>query len=102
MPRAQRALGQDEITFDKPTRLRVDHARHLHPVDERDDEGNDPKTGVQQGGQHDGQEQRGEGHHEISKAHQSIADAAARIARHDAHDHADGDSHAIGDEPDHQ
>ena len=50
MPGAKRAFGQNKIPLYEPARLGIDDARHLHPVDERDHERDDPQAGSQQRG----------------------------------------------------
>ncbi|MNF18797.1 hypothetical protein D3C80_2231150 [compost metagenome] len=44
MPGTERPLGQDEVALHQSARFGVDDARHLHPVDERDDHGDDPEA----------------------------------------------------------
>ena len=69
-PRAQRPFRRDEVAGREGGSLGIDHPRRLHPVHQRDDHGDDPERGLEDRGQADRQQQRGEGHHQVGEAHQ--------------------------------
>ena len=102
MSRPERAFGKNEIALHEPARLGEDDPRHLDPVHQRDHHGDDPEARAEKGREHDRQQQRRKGHHEIGEAHDRIADETAEIARHHADDHPDEDRDAVRDEADDQ
>ena len=84
------------------TRLGVDDAGGLDPVHQRDHQRDDPEARLQDGGEADGEQQRGKRHHQIGEAHQRAADPAAEIASRDSDQGSDQQSCAIRDDADDQ
>ena len=66
----QRAGRLDIVAGGKRGGLGIDDARDLDPVHHGDHHGDDPEAGLEDGGQRNGEQQGGKGHHQIGEAHQ--------------------------------
>ncbi len=55
----ERAFGEDEVALGEAAGLGVDDAGDLHPVHHGDHKRHDPERGLEERGEHDGEQQRG-------------------------------------------
>ncbi len=101
-PGADRALRGDELPLGERARLRIDDARDLYPVHQRDHQRHDPEARVEKRREHDRKEQGGERHHQIGKAHQRHSGDAAEESGRDSDNSADRDCDAVRDDADDQ
>ena len=92
----------DELLLADAEHLAVDHARHRRPVDDADDEDQDPDARFEDAHQRHGQEDDGERHHHVGRAHQEGLDPPSEVAGGEAEDHAEDEREAVGEHADHE
>ena len=99
---ADRPFRLDEFALGQRARLGVGDARDLRPVHHGDDQRHDPQARPEDRGEHDGEEQRRKGHHQVGEAHQRAADEAAEEPGGDPDHRPDHHRDAVGDDADDQ